>query len=379
MRKACLAAGDRARLLSAGDGFRATHHRDHSRNGSRCHAGCFAWRDCHCDERRHRARSLGRHQRRRRLLSCRPADWPLQSRGRAHQFQESRPHRRRPARRGRIRHGLRPGGRRHQGHRQRRSVGDAGPRARRRRLGRHHRRAGARAAVERPQLPAARDADAGRQRAGLPERQGQRAARRIRSLGQRQRRHREPVDRRRRQQQRRRVEPHHPRVPVARGDPGIQDPAQQLRPRVRRRRRRADQHRHARRHELFRRLGVLLRPQRRPERQRTISSRSSRPAEGRAETERLRGLDRRAHHQRQAALLRQRRVEPRGSRHRSHQRSCRPRPSATATSADRGSPDARRRSRSIRPPAAVSRATGFRPIASARQGRRFSACTRCPT
>ena len=109
-------------------------------------------------------------------------------------------------------------GRQRHGHRQRRGVCDAGQGARRRRLGRHHRRAGARASAERPQLPAARHADAGRERAGLPQRQGQGAARRIGPVGQRQRRHREPVDRRRREQQRRRVEPDDPRVSVARGD-----------------------------------------------------------------------------------------------------------------------------------------------------------------
>ena len=123
----------------------------------------------------------------------------------------------------------------------RRPLSDAG----RRRLGRDHGRAGARAAAERPQLPPARDADAWRQCAGLPERQGQGAARRLRPLGQRQRRHGQPLDRRRRQQQRRRLEPHDPRLPVARSHLRVQDPAQQLRPRVRRRRRRADQHRHA--------------------------------------------------------------------------------------------------------------------------------------
>ena len=118
-----------------------------------------------------------------------------------------------------------------------------------RRLGRHHRRAGPRAAAQRPQLPAARDADAGRQRAGLPQRQGQGAARRLRPLGQRRRRDRQPLDGRRREQQRRRLEPHDPRLPVGRRDRGVQDPAQQLRRRVRPGRRRADQHRHPQRHE----------------------------------------------------------------------------------------------------------------------------------
>ena len=42
----------------------------------------------------------------------------------------------------------------------------------------------------------------------------------------------------------------------------------------------------------------------------------ARPAEGRAEAQRLRRLDRRPDHQGQAAFLRQRRVEPGGSRHR---------------------------------------------------------------
>ena len=125
--------------------------------------------------------------------------------------------------------------------------------ARRRRLRRHHRRAGARAAAERPQLPAARDVDAGRERARLPERQGQGTPRRIGPLGQRQRRHRESLVGRRREQQRRRLEPHDSGVPVARGDPGVQDSPQQLRSRVRRRRRRADQHRYSGRHESLQR------------------------------------------------------------------------------------------------------------------------------
>ncbi len=50
------------------------------------------------------------------------------------------------------------------------------------------------------------------------------------------------------------------RLPVARGHSGIQDPAQQLRPGVWRRRRRADQHRHSRRDESVQRQRVLLRP-----------------------------------------------------------------------------------------------------------------------
>ncbi len=44
--------------------------------------------------------------------------------------------------------------------------------------------------------------------------------------------------RRRRQQQRRRLQPHHPGLPLGRLDRGVQDPPQQLRPRVRRRQRR---------------------------------------------------------------------------------------------------------------------------------------------
>ena len=136
-----------------------------------------------------------------------------------------------------------------------------------------HGRAGARAAAQRPQLPAARDADAGRQRAGLPQRQGQGAARRLGPLGQRRRRHRQHVDGRRRQQQRRRLEPHDPGLSLARSHRGVQDPAQQLRPGIRRRRRRADQHRDPRRHQPVPRSGRSTRAATTRSTPRTISSR----------------------------------------------------------------------------------------------------------
>ena len=64
------------------------------------------------------------------------------------------------------------------------------------------------------------------------------------------------------EQQRRRIEPHDPRLSVGRRDRGVQDPAQQLRRRVRPVRRRADQHRHPRRHQQVQRQRLLLRPQR---------------------------------------------------------------------------------------------------------------------
>ena len=51
---------------------------------------------------------------------------------------------------------------------------------------------------------------------------------------------------------------------------------------------------------------------------------TSRPAEGRTEAERFRRLDRRPDHQGQAPFLRQRRMEPRGSRHRSRRPLYRP-------------------------------------------------------
>ena len=135
---------------------------------------------------------------------------------------------------------------------------------RRRRSGRpRHRRAGARAAAQRPQLPAARHADAGRQRGRRLQHQGPGPDVGHRALGQRQRPRRQHVDGRRRQQQRRRIEPHDPRLPLGRRDRRVQGPPQQLRRRVRRRGRRADQHRHPRGHERVPRQRLLLRPQRR--------------------------------------------------------------------------------------------------------------------
>ena len=187
------------------------------------------------------------------ILGSRSPHRPLQDRRRVVRLQEGLAHERRAPRGGRLLDRLRARRRRRQRNRQRRGVGNSGQDPRRRRLRRHHRRAGARAAAERTQLPAARDVDAGRERARLPERQRQGTARRIGPLGQRQRRHRESLVGRRREQQRRRLEPHDSGVPVARGDPGVQDSPQQLRSRVRRRRRRADQHRHAGRHESLQR------------------------------------------------------------------------------------------------------------------------------
>ncbi len=146
--------------------------------------------------------------------------------------------------------------------------------------------------------------------------------------------------RRRREQQRRRVEPNNPGVPVARGHlrnsrfcatttaPSSVAPAARRSTSSRRAARTAS------------RIGLLLGPQRRDQLD-ELFPQDQQPAEGRAEAQRLRRLDRRADHQRQAAFLRQRRVEPRGSRHRARRRSCRRKPSATATSAGHGSPNAR--------------------------------------
>ena len=68
--------------------IRPAHHRQHPRHRSRRDASRPAWRHRHRHERRHRPGALGRHERIRRVLSCRPADRPLQGRGRAPQFQE---------------------------------------------------------------------------------------------------------------------------------------------------------------------------------------------------------------------------------------------------------------------------------------------------
>ena len=76
-------------------------------------------------------------------------------------------------------------------------------------------------------------------------------------------RHRQPVDRGRREQQRRRLQPHDSGVPVGGRHRGVQDPPQQLRPRVRPIRRRADQHRHAQRQQPVPGQRPLLRAQRR--------------------------------------------------------------------------------------------------------------------
>ena len=111
------------------------------------------------------------------------------------------------------------------------------------------RRTGARAAAERPQLPAAHAAPAGRHGAAGPQHQGQGPRRRLGRLGQRRPDHRQPVARGRREQQRRRLQPHHPRLPLGRRHRGVQGPAQQLRRRVRRGRRRPDQPGDPRRHQ----------------------------------------------------------------------------------------------------------------------------------
>ena len=93
----------------------------------------------------------------------------------------------------------------------------------------------------------------------------------IRARRERQRPRRQHVDGGRRQQQRRGLQPHHPGVPLRGRDRGVQGPPQQLRRRVRRRRGRAGQHRHARRHERVPRQRLLLRAQRRARPRRTTS------------------------------------------------------------------------------------------------------------
>ena len=128
-------------------------------------------------------------------------------------------------------------------------------------------------------------------------------------------RDRQSLDGRRREQQRRRLEPDDPRLPVGRCDRRVQDPAQQLRRRVRPGRRRPDQHRHPQRHEQVHRQRLLLRPQRRAERDELLHQAGG-SAEGPAEAQRLRLDVRRSDRQEPAAVLRVAGVEQGDARQR---------------------------------------------------------------